>query len=260
MRVIFHHIPKSAGTSVRATIKSNYRRGEIGELYEFERDHRHAGAIGEYYKSLGWWRRRRTKIFCGHAAVSLVPVLEPPFRCFTFLREPVDRVLSLFHFAMEHPGGGFGKPRIAELLQEIDKPLDQVLELTPQLLSEDPVKHRPLWAFFNGQIRSLMRDHPKVQSAVGYDRVLEDELHEQALALIERHFILGFQEQFDASLRHVAQELDWQQAEPKQENITQRRPKRDSVDPELVRRIEEANQLDVRFYRDCQAASPVGRA
>ncbi|MEF2232432.1 MAG: sulfotransferase [Pseudodesulfovibrio sp.] len=94
----FLHIPKTAGTTLNAILDDNLPKDRVLDLYT-ESQHR---ALAELrYDDLALYRLVRGHVFIADFAEILDgPV---PFRVFTFLRDPVQRVISEFHFLKRWP-------------------------------------------------------------------------------------------------------------------------------------------------------------
>jgi hypothetical protein len=94
-RFIFVHVPKSAGKSVRAALMP-YALPRPGKLYSLLR-------------LFGLPRDYRRHRFRTHAALADARRIMPPqvyrdYFKFGFVRNPWDRLVSSYHFILEHPG------------------------------------------------------------------------------------------------------------------------------------------------------------
>ncbi|MDX9689608.1 MAG: sulfotransferase family 2 domain-containing protein [Alphaproteobacteria bacterium] len=94
--VIFIHIPKTAGSSVRSLIAQNYDLSQVftfsglpdGREWYWSRDE-------DYYSQFS--------LIHGHEVFGVHKSLPQPYRYFTFLREPIARYFSDFFFAKDYP-------------------------------------------------------------------------------------------------------------------------------------------------------------
>jgi len=87
MRIIFLHIPKTAGQSVHAALVRAF--GEDAVCPARVNDQLKEYTIGEL---------NRYQVFSGHLDWSLLDCLQGPSYTFTVLRKPIDRILSFYFF------------------------------------------------------------------------------------------------------------------------------------------------------------------
>lgn len=89
-RLVFLHLPKTAGTSLRAALARHFRPEEV---------FRPEGLAdwGEALADPG-----RYRFWAGHMPFSLVALIPPPVFVVTLLRDPVERILSLYTFWRRH--------------------------------------------------------------------------------------------------------------------------------------------------------------
>jgi len=85
-KVFFVHIPKTAGSTITAAVRDHFCSTQVCPYY-----HR-AHLDAENLQMLPQW-----DFFWGHLPVSILNYIETPF-IFTFLREPVERMLSEYHY------------------------------------------------------------------------------------------------------------------------------------------------------------------
>lgn len=92
--VIFHHIPKAAGTTLGDIAGAQYPAG-----FTFKISGDKKAAI-ETFKSLPADARKRYRFIYGHQALKVVDYVENPV-VFTMFRNPVDRVISAYYYAKQ---------------------------------------------------------------------------------------------------------------------------------------------------------------
>ena len=96
--VVFLHLPKTGGMSF----------GEIVVRQFSPRARLHADAsdlatFQALWGGLAEGRRAAVRCIHGHLPFGVQAVLPPPVRCVTLLRDPVDRVVSAYHYALRRP-------------------------------------------------------------------------------------------------------------------------------------------------------------
>jgi hypothetical protein len=91
--IVFNHIPKTAGTTLRFILTQNYSPDEmlfVDNYYQLP-EMREAMQDNE--------RRRRLKLVYGHGAYNFAVEYAGPTQVVTFLREPFQRLVSHYHYA-----------------------------------------------------------------------------------------------------------------------------------------------------------------
>lgn len=94
----FLHIPRTAGTTLNSILRNNFAPGEIISVYEKDDYALHASHSAEELKNI--------RLIQGHLLLQRYdpPVMYgQPVRVFTFLREPLDRLLSEYAFLRSWP-------------------------------------------------------------------------------------------------------------------------------------------------------------
>lgn len=252
---IFHHIQKTAGASLRLVVKANHAPGELLESYGAPYDN---GWYGLWWRSFSDGERDALRCVAGHTANHLMPALERPFKVFCLLRDPVDRVISLYHYLLqrnEYMKGQAPQPgRLSRgVVGEIERREWSIEDIYEHLGGGEPSDsplHRKFWPFFNGQTRAVAMPHLPVRrlpyaegsppdADADYERVLE---------IMDRHYAVGVQDDLEESMRRFADEFGWADRFAARTNVTEGRPRRDDV-PEHVRSMIRAyNRLDADLH------------
>lgn len=134
MKIIFLHIPKTAGQSVHAALVNAYGPDAVCPA-----------RVNEQLCALSVSEINRYKVFSGHLDWSALDCVKGDKQVFTVLREPMDRVLS-FYFYLRDQGAGLTPEKRA-------RPEHQGLKAAFELSPRD--------YFLGGapQLRNFLDDH-----------------------------------------------------------------------------------------------------
>lgn len=223
--MVFQHIQKTAGTSLRHVIYANLYSAELEIVAVPNVEPR--TFYEELWGSLDSERRRRLLAVACHTANYLLPHLAESgdgrrVQSFTLLRDPVDRVLSQYHF--------FSKAKQWTL----DDFYRQVEEF-------------PRYAdiFLNAQARSLLAPLYDLQGLpLRADEPEAGVWRQRLLDLADSTYIVGVQEEFDRSVAMFASAFGWYDRSIPFIRINRTRPSASDVDVELGWKIREYNWLD----------------
>ena len=259
--LIHHHIPKTAGSSLRRVLVENYTGEELVELYdrdprEWWRDH---------YTQLAPERRERIRCVGGHAAQLLIPLVDDrPVRAFCLLRDPVERVASLYDFmqslvAHRARPSWRGAPQrwLSELLAERIRELDWTLaDIYRELGGEGPRTselHALFLPFFNGAARHLARashEPPTYLPFVAEDCAELEAARTRVRGVLSSTYVAGTQDHFSRSVRLFADWFGWSRAFVPRVNTSRTRPERREVDAETRSLILAHNRLDAEVHAE----------
>src|SRR5689334_19120445 len=90
--LVFLHIPKCAGSSFRDILLRRVRNEQVFSMYE-DRPRR-----VEQLKRMSEERRCNIKLVLGHFNYGVHEYFSQPFSYITFLRHPLDMMVSHYHF------------------------------------------------------------------------------------------------------------------------------------------------------------------
>jgi len=261
--LLFHHIPKTAGTSLRNFIQANLAGHE--HVWDVPRVSRDRAALLEWYRvalhGLSDDRRARLACVMSHSANFMLPALEGPVHAVTMLRDPVDRVGSQWAVRSDRARRKAERKRseaartlregsLAELYERLGGGTPRDSELPPRFAS-----------FFNGQSRSLLRPHydlddlpysagPPPDADRWRERLFED---------VAPRYEIGLREDFEAFVQRLAARYGWRVLLPRAK-VNAHRGARPEPDAGTVTAIEAHNWLDLELYARCTASSPAASA
>jgi hypothetical protein len=106
--VVVYHIQKTAGTSLRRVVRANLPPVEVAIAADLQKLRYRPEELlrwhREWYASLPEDRRDSLVCVMSHSAGYLLPALDRPAETLVLVREPVDRVLSFYHYKRRRPG------------------------------------------------------------------------------------------------------------------------------------------------------------
>lgn len=220
-RPLFLHLPKTAGTTLVGILEREY----AGRLH-----FRAYGPAGDWLRRLDGLtpaQRRELAFVAGHMAFGLHRELPGANVYLTLVRDPVERIVSHYHYIRSRPDG-LGH---AQALEGVSSLEDYV---------RDSVFARIV---NNGQTRLLGSD---LRCAGGS---ADATTLERACAVLERDdVIVGLQDRFDESLLLMVRALGWGYPAYRPENVGRNRPHVGDLPAETVALIRERNALDLELY------------
>jgi hypothetical protein len=217
--IIFLHIPKAAGTTLNRILQQQY---EPQQLYTF-------GPLStiQTYKALPIEEKKAIRLVSGHTAYGCHEFVPGSSTYFTILRDPVERVVSFYHF-VKHNDQHYLHSSIANEFTGI-KPF----------VSSGITK-----MVDNGQTRLISG----AWLEPGYGEVTSD-LFEQAKENLDQRFsVIGITEQFDITLLLLRQIFNWQDINYVRHNVTKATPLERILTPEERETILAFNQWDIPLY------------
>ncbi len=218
--LIFLHIPKAGGSTISKILEQQYSSAETLTLDDRERQ------IAQL-KALPAAQRGQYRLIQGHLFFGLHRFIPQASTYITFLRRPVERVLSFYYYARSTPDH-YLYPLVTT----------ERLNLKTLLAREVTLELR------NEQTRLLAGDEWEDPQ-----RVVTRAALELAKANLRTHFrVVGLLEEFDASLLLLCRAFGWHLPFYVKENVTKERPDETFLDSETRGLIEEANRLDLELY------------
>jgi hypothetical protein len=216
-RIIFQHIPKTAGTSIASLLKKQFSEehsficGKDGVLNDFI--------------ALNQKDRNSIKLMIGHVDFGIHDYFDDASSYITFLREPVDRVLSHYYFIRSHR-----KHRYHQYACRND-----------------------IQSFIKSGIRPRMNNcMTRMISGISPDyHCCSEEMLFLAKENIKSHYLfVGFLANIKESLNDFNRLMGWKTCHLPVLNVTPGRPAKEVASAETIGLITEYNQLDIRLYDD----------
>lgn len=210
--VVFSHIPKTGGSTLRRIIDKQYPTESI---YRYSHEsHR------KWLNQTPSARKQAIRCVVGHCRFGVHRSLARPAIYIALLRDPVERVISTYYYIRSRPENS--------LHHKVKK-----MSFRQYILSDDPDIQTPL---HNHQTRFLSGKHePDLKLAKEHAR---------------RHFaVLGVTERYPESVFLMKKMLGWNNVYYKKENVNRKRRRKQDIPSDLIRIIERNNALDRELYQ-----------
>jgi FkbM family methyltransferase len=226
--IAFVHIQRTAGATVRLILDGAYSSAAVRNSGDYFKSPETVAAKLAQLPKRGWdkWQRRGGRVVVGHVPYGLYREhLPPDTRYLTFLREPVDRVLSHYHGLIHGFPRDQGRPT-ADSLEEalVEMRLPQLNNLATRYLCGDP---------------SPLKEMPA--------GALDD-----AKANLRDFAFVGIQERFEESIVLLRRMLGLSADPYLNRHVSIDRPDVEEISGEQRALITECNQLDAELYAFAQ--------
>jgi hypothetical protein len=222
-KVIFLHIGKTAGSTLRQVIRRNYRASEIlkAQIPGGARE-----ATLEYFARIPAPRRAAALLVMGHTIYGIHELLPRPATYITVVRDPIKLILSQYLFVLRRP-----HHRLHESVTSSGMSLADYIRSGVSLEMD------------NGQTRAIAGD-----TSTPYGQCTEEMLR-TAQRNIETHFaVAGLTERFDETLIALRHALGWSHLCYVRANVSPERVSVKDLPQETTRLIEERTALDIELY------------
>jgi hypothetical protein len=198
----------------------------------------------DWYEGFDAGERNRLCCVTSHSAGYILPALDRPAAEILLVREPVDRVLSHFHYT---------RRRRTSNAARRDAPVESVYSrfsgMPPPHAQE---RFHGSNEYFNGQSRRLLRVWYDVSTMPFSDGPGPDanEWRERLFAIVDAALCTGVQDRFPEFAEVLARRLDWQASVP-WAKVNTNRPRTSELEADVHATILAHNWLDTELHRRC---------
>ena len=219
--LVFLHIPKTAGLTLNAVLRMQYRRSVTI----------HAATLGgspEDIERIPAEQRTRARLVFGHLHYGVHEWIPQPTAYITLLRDPVHRVMSLYGYVMREPRHPLHE-RVAGTRMGLETFVESGLDRTQ---------------VENGQTRQLA---PVPGGDPGPDDLA------RAVDHVRECVALGLTERFDESLWLMRRILGWRAPYYRSRNVTPSEQTRSGPSEGALELIRAKNSLDLQLYDEARS-------
>jgi hypothetical protein len=241
-KLIFLHIPKTGGSTLRSIISKFYRKTFLDMPHKPFQPYNHPPQklIELFQEKLAGFQPE-PQVIGGHMFFGLHHYLPEGWRYITVLRHPVERVLSTFYYAVQ--------------LKQL------ALTDIHDFVNGSLPNGRYIWTVSNMQTRYISAENGFPMEVPPDESPLE--MLAQAQKHLMDHFLVaGVTDQFDETVVLLKNACHWPRPGYYHVNRTQKKPKTQDVPQEIIDTILRRNALDLALYefaRDrLNARIPVG--
>lgn len=239
--LLFLHVPKTGGTSMRKDVGDAYLPSERCFIYD-DPSVADASTLSRY-KALPEEARRQIRLIFGHYPYGLHDSVPGESAYVAVVREPVDRVVSVYEHYRHHKGLRYRL--MTNGARSRDRSALERAEIEARSLDLEA------WVF---ERRPTEVDNQMVRQLAGAPRIpfgeCGDELLVSALEHVDDRFaMLLVQEEMAASLQRLSRHIGRAIKAGRRRKVNRRRPQLEDVEAHARERIAELNRLDIELYR-----------
>lgn len=221
-KLFFDHVPKCAGTSIRRFLQRLFSQRRTYGVYSGIESRCRA------FKSMPESLRHQFDLVIGHGVHTLVDYVAAEAVTATVLRQPVDRIISHYHYVL--------REQTHYLHERVVRGQMSLRDYVESGLSDE------LYNFMTCHYLGVSPAEAEQDGVLSAERALEIvRTRYRVIGILERlpHFMT-------ALCNEIGTDTRWDNTRL---NVTASRPKTDSIAPEDYEMIAARNSLDMHFYK-----------
>ena len=227
--VIFMHVPKTAGTSLRHIVQSQFQPHNVFEFYNLKTLPPKVRKGIAKYNSLSEAQKQAIKFVSGHVGFGLHEFLSRPCTYITVLRDPVERVISYYYFLLRNQN---------EIVKN---------KTLPEFIETFGGVHNSMTCYLSGLTlqAQLQGCDAKLKS-----QQFDQETLAKAKENLKNYFkVVGFVDRFDETCILLQKILGWNiPAFYVRKNVAKHPHATKEIPPETISLIHQYNELDLSLY------------
>lgn len=210
------HIPKTAGTTLRSIFMKQYQEQELLLCYnnakKWRMDLKNPAKL------------RIVKAIAGHFPFGIHRSIPRQFTYITMLRDPVERVISLYHHFRRDPNQRYHQKVKQMSLKEFVN-CEDIMNVR---ISSTAHMNNPQTRFLSGD------KTPNLEKAINN--------------LTQNFSIVGVTDLFDESIFLMKKKLGWRNIHYRKLNVSKRRTRKEELPKEILDLILKKNKQDIQLY------------
>ncbi|QIZ72498.1 sulfotransferase family 2 domain-containing protein [Oxynema aestuarii] len=226
--LFFLHIPKAAGTTLNDIITRQYKSESV-----FQTNPVNIRESKNKLIKMSESDKENFKVIKGHMEFGWHEFIPQEFTYITMLRDPVERVISLYYYILKNP-----RHYLYNIVTE------------NRMSLRDLLSSRISAQLSNGQTRILSGREELVQKPLAVFEECPAEWLDSAKQNLDKYFVtFGLTEKFDESLILFKQILGWKIPFYTSKNVNKHRLFKSEFSVQDIILIEEYNRLDIELYK-----------
>lgn len=227
-KILFDHLPKCGGTSLRIYLRMQYPQRKI-----FSINGNDPNSSVLKFQSLKKNIRYGFDLIEGHRANELKEYVDPRCLKITMFREPVDRIVSHYFYVKRNP-----KHYLYSKVTE------------SKMLLEEYVT-----SGLSHELRNWYTSHFSSMTPEDIERYPDDALAKALEVILNQYDIVGFLDNYSSFIEQVRREAHFRYKPVEEKfNVSSGRPSINEIPVSTIKKIVELNHLDVDLYKRLRKA------